>query len=170
MKIETLDDLFYEELRELYDEEQRLVDVLPKMAKNALSPQLRAAFEQHLQETRTHVTRLEECFRDLGKRADTETASGLKGLVQEGEHLMGNIEESPLRDAALISAAKKVELYENSAYTDAVTFAHLLGRKNCARLLEQTRHEEEQAAAKLTRIGEESVNREALMIGAHHSR
>jgi len=169
MKIETLEDLFYEELRELYDEEQRLVDALPKMVKNSGSERLRTAFQQHLEQTKIHVTRIEECFSALGRKADTETVDGIKGLVKDGERAIDHIDQSPLRDAALITAGKRVEQYEISAYTDAISFARLLGHERPARLLEETLREEQEATAILTRIGEETVNQEALQLGAHQT-
>jgi ferritin-like metal-binding protein YciE len=167
MKIETLEDLLCEELRELYDEEERLVEALPKMVKNSGSARLREAFQQHLEQTKGHVARLEECFRDLGREPDTETADGMKGLVKEGERVIDNIDQSPLRDAALIGAAKRVEHYEIGAYSGAIAFARLLGHQKAAALLEETLGEEREANALLTRIAEETVNQEALQLGAH---
>src|ERR1051326_9162255 len=158
LKIETLDDLFYEELSELYDEEGRLVDALPKMARNSSSERLRQAFEQHLGQTLEHVHRLERCFHELGKHAGGETANGMKGLIKDGERAMDGIALSPLRDAALIEAAKRVEHYEIAAYTGTISFARLLGHEEIAGLLEQTLQEEKDTDAKLTEIAESPVN------------
>ena len=166
MKIQTLEDLFYEELRELYDEEQQLVDALPKMSKQSASERLREALEHHVEQTRGHVRRLEECFRDLGQRADSQTANGMKGLIKEGERISGNIEQSALRDAALIGAAKRVEHYEIAAYTGTISFARLLGHENIAGRLEQTLQEEREADSKLTQLAETTVNQEALKLGS----
>ena len=170
MAIETLEDLFYKELQGLYDEEQRLVDALPKMARGAASERLREAFQQHLEQTRSHVTRLEECFRDIRRSADTDKASGMKGLIQEGERFMQEIEQSPLRDSALIGAARRVEHYEIAAYTGAVSFARLLGHQKSAQLLEQTLREERETDDKLHEIAATTVNQEALQLGAHQRR
>ncbi len=167
MKIETLEDLLHEELRELYDEEQQLVEALPKMARNAASERLREAFREHLEQTREHVTRLEQCFRDLRKKPGKETAAGMKGLIAEGEQMIGEIEQSPLRDAALIGAARRVEHYEIAAYSGAISFARRLGYETTAQLLQQTLREEQETDARLTRIAEGAVNREALQLGAH---
>jgi ferritin-like metal-binding protein YciE len=132
MKIETLDDLLYEELRELYDEEERLVQALPKMARNSASEQLRQAFEKHLGQTLEHVNRLEQCFRELGKHAGGETVNAMKGLIKDGERTIDAIPLSPLRDAALIGAAKRVEHYEIAAYTGVISFARMLGLESIA--------------------------------------
>lgn len=167
MKIETLDQLFDLELRELYDEEERLVDALPKMARNTASERLRRAFEEHLQQTKEHVRRLEECFREMGRDVQTETSSGMKGLIDQGERIIQTIEESPLRDAALIGAAKCVEHHEIAAYSGAISFARLLGHQKIARLLEDTLREEQETDSKLTQIAESTVNQEALQLGAH---
>lgn len=167
MKIETLDDLLYQELQELYDQEERLTQALPKMARNTSSARLREAFQQHLAQTLEHVSRLEECFRRIGKKPSRETAAGMKGLIQEGEHAMGKIDISPLRDAALIGAAKRVEHYEMGAYSGTISFARALGHEAVAGLLEQTLEEERQAEAILTEIAESAVNQGALQLGAH---
>ncbi|HJT88646.1 MAG TPA: ferritin-like domain-containing protein, partial [Bryobacteraceae bacterium] len=163
----TLDDLFQMELRELYDEEQRLVKALPKMAAGASSARLREALEEHLEQTKDHVSRLEECFGDLRTKAETELASGMQGLIQEGERVIHTIEQSPLRDAALIGAAQRVEHYEMAAYGGAISFARLLGHEKIARLLEQTLAEERAAGARLAEIAQGTVNQEALQLGAH---
>jgi ferritin-like metal-binding protein YciE len=167
MKIETLDELLYEKLRELYDEEERLVDALPKMAKNSSSARLREAFEAHLEQTKEHVKRLESCFHDLTRDVESDTANAMKGLIKDGERAIGDIESSPLRDAALIGSAKCVEHYEMAAYEGAILFAKLLGREKVRNLLSQTLEDERQADAKLTEIAETAVNQEALQLGAH---
>ena len=111
-----------------------------------------------------------ECFRDIGRTADTEMASGMQGLIQEGERFMEQIEQSPLRDSALIGAARRVEHYEIAAYTGAVSFARLLGHQTSARLLEQTLREERETDDKLHEIATTTVNQEALQLGAHQRR
>lgn len=167
MKIETLNDLFYEELRELYDEEERLVQALPKMAHSSGSEKLRQAFEQHLGQTLEHVHRLERCFQQLGKHAGGEMVNAMKGLIKDGERAIKGIPQSPLRDAAIIGAARRVENYEIAAYTGTISFARLLGYERIAELLEQTLTEEREADATLGRIAESTVNQEARQLGAH---
>jgi len=170
MKIETMEDLFYEELRELYDEEERLVQALPKMAKNSSSERLREAFRQHADETKTHVTRLEDCFRDLDRDADKETADAMKGLIKDGERVIDDIDMSPLRDVGLIAAAKRVEHYEMASYAAAISFARLLGHEKIAGLLEQTLREERETDSRLTRLADEIVDQEALQLGVSQRR
>jgi ferritin-like metal-binding protein YciE len=167
MKIETLDDLFYDELRELYDEEKRLLEALPKMARSSASESLRRALEQHVGQTLEHVHRLEQCFRDLGRHTGAGTANAMKGLIKDGEKLMDGIAASPLRDIALIGAARRVEQYEIASYSESISMARLLGHENIAQILEETLHEEQAADEELNRIGVSGVNNEARQFGAH---
>jgi ferritin-like metal-binding protein YciE len=165
MKIETMEDLFLEQIEDLYDAERRLVKALPKMADATTSTTLRQAFQSHLLETEGHVSRLETIFRLLNKDAKAETCDAMKGLISEGEDVVGNIDESPLRDAGLIAAANRVEHYEIAAYGSARTFAQILGLDQAAALLEQTLQEEKKADQKLTKLAEGMVNEEALRSG-----
>lgn len=167
MKSETLEDLLHAQLRQLYDEEQRLVDALPKMARHAASERLREAFRQHLEQTRGHVERLKQCFRDVDRKPESETAAGMKGLITEGEQLISEIGQSPLCDAALIGAARRVEHYEIAAYSAVIPIAQLLGYETTARLLEQTLCEEQATDVRLTQIADSTTNQEALQLGAH---
>src|ERR1700746_1089420 len=116
MKIETMEDLFLEQIEDLYDAEQRLVKALPKMAEASTSPELRQAIESHLGETKGQVTRLEQVFQYLRKKPKGQTCDAMKGLIEEGEDMISNIDQSPLRDAGLIAAANRVEHYEIAAY------------------------------------------------------
>jgi ferritin-like metal-binding protein YciE len=166
MKIENMEELFLQQIEDLYDAEKRLVKALPKMAEASTSLSLRQAFESHLLQTEGHVTRLESIFRQLNKDAKAETCDAMKGLVSEGEDMVSNIDESPLRDAGLIAAANRVEHYEIAAYGSARTFAQTLGLHQAAALLEQTLQEEKQADHKLTQLAENMVNDEALRTGA----
>src|SRR5580704_15648315 len=109
MSIETMEDLFIDEIEDLYDAEQRLVKALPKMAEAATSEELRTAFEDHLEQTRGHVQRLEEVFAELGKEPSKKTCDAMKGLIKEGDGIASDIEQSPLRDVGLIGAANRVE-------------------------------------------------------------
>ena len=162
MKIETMEDLFMEQVQDLYDAEKRLVKALPKMAEASTSQSLRQAFESHLLETEGHVSRLESVFRTLGLEPKSHTCDAMKGLISEGEDMVSDIDESPLRDAGLIAAANRVEHYEIAAYGSARTFADVLGLSEAAILLEQTLQEEKKADQKLTQLAENMVNDEAL--------
>jgi len=166
MKIETMEELFLEQVEDLYDAEKRLVKALPKMAEASTSTSLRQAFESHLLETEGHVSRLETIFRLMNKDPKAETCPAMKGLVSEGEDIVSNIDESPLRDAGLIAAANRVEHYEIAAYGSARTFAQTLGLDQAAAILEQTLQEEKKADQKLTQLAEAMVNDEALRSGA----
>jgi ferritin-like metal-binding protein YciE len=162
MKIETMEDLFLEQVEDLYDAERRLVKALPKMAEAATSQTLRQAFESHLLETEGHVSRLETVFRTLGQDPEAHTCDAMKGLISEGEDIISDIDQSSLRDAGLIAAANRVEHYEIAAYGSARTFAQTLGMTEAASLLEQTLQEEKKADQKLTQLAENMINDEAL--------
>jgi ferritin-like metal-binding protein YciE len=150
MKIETMEDLFLEQVEDLYDAEKRLVKAL------------RQAFEAHLMETEGHVSRLENIFRTLGQDPKSHTCDAMKGLISEGEDVVSDIDQSSLRDAGLIAAANRVEHYEIAAYGSARTFADILGLSEAASLLEQTLQEEKKADQKLTELAESMINDEAL--------
>ncbi len=152
MAVETLEDLLLEEIRDLYDAEKQLVKALPKMAKAATDDDLRSAFEEHLEETKGQVARLEQVFERLDTQAKGKPCKAMKGLVAEGQEVMEEDAMESLTDLALIGAAQRVEHYEISAYGTARTFAEKLGNKEVARLLEQTLKEEETADKKLTDI------------------
>jgi len=159
MEQNDLRDLYIDELRDLYDAETRLIKALPKMAEAATSAQLRSGFEEHLAQTRGHVQRIEEIFNELGEKAKGKKCKGMQGLVSEGEDLMGDFEGDVL-DAALISAAQRVEHYEIAAYGTVRAFANILGDKEAATLLEQTLEEEKETDRKLTELAS-SINFEA---------
>lgn len=164
MKIETMMDLFTNQIMDLYDAEQRLVKALPKMAEASVSPQLKRAFETHLNETTGHVNRLERIFQEMGKKAKSETCDAMKGMISEGETIISDTEEDSIRDAGLIAAGNRVEHYEIAAYGSARTFAEKLGLTNAAALLNETLDEEKNADATLTRIAA-TVNSAALNAG-----
>jgi ferritin-like metal-binding protein YciE len=162
MKIESLRDLFEIHLRYAYDCEQKLVKKgLPSMIKNCSSPQLRQALEQHLEETRTHVSRLEKVFDSLGAKADTKGNDVFDEMSSAAEDSVSHIEASPLRDAALIVNGNQIEHYEMAMYGSLAAFAKQLGLRDAAAVLEQTLEEEKTADAKLTEIGENYVNQMA---------
>jgi len=161
MSAENLQELFVEEVRDIYDAEKQLVKALPKMAKAAESAELRAAFEEHLEITRAHVGRLEEVFKGLGMAARGKTCEGMKGLIEEGQEAMEEMEGTVL-DAALIASAQKVEHYEIATYGTLATFAEVLGLEDAKDLLGQTLDEEKEADEKLTQIAGQ-INPEAEM-------
>ena len=161
MSAENLQELFVEELKDIYDAEKQLVKALPKMAKAAESAELRGAFEEHLEITRAHVGRLEEVFKGLGMAARGKTCEGMKGLVEEGQEAIEELEGTVL-DAALIASAQKVEHYEIATYGTLATFAEVLGMEDAKDLLGQTLDEEKEADEKLTQIARQ-INPEAEM-------
>lgn len=152
MPAENLHELFVDELKDIYDAEKQLTKALPKMAKAAESPELRAGFEEHLEITRMQVNRLEEVFKSLGMAARGKTCEGMKGLIEEGREMMEELEKGPTLDAALISAAQKVEHYEIASYGTLATFAEILGLQDAKDLLGQTLDEEKEADEKLTQV------------------
>jgi len=158
MSIESMEELFFEQIKDLYDAEERLVKALPKMAEAATSEELRGAFEQHLRQTRGHVSRLESVFAEIGEEPAKETCDAMKGLIKEGEDMIDNIDPSALRDAGLIAAANRVEHYEMAAYGTAREIAKALGLSRAAQFLDETLVEEKEADAKLTEIAEAKVN------------
>ena len=160
MKVESIEDLFLDELKDLYSAEKQITKALPKLVKAASDQRLSAAFDSHLQETKGHVERLEEIFQKLGKKGTGKTCEGMKGVLEEGAEVVQEIEKGPIRDAGLIAAAQRVEHYEIAGYGSVRSFAELLGKTDIVELLEQTLDEEKAADEKLTKISE-SVNQEA---------
>ncbi len=159
MKIESLRDLFEIELCYAYDCEQKLVKKgLPSLIESASSPELRSALEQHLQETRGQVARLERVFSSIGVEAKTKDNDVLDELTSSAEDMIGDIKASALRDAAIVVSGNKVEHYEMALYGSLVAFAQQLGFRDAATLLQQILDEEKAADAKLTQIGETNVN------------
>jgi ferritin-like metal-binding protein YciE len=160
MKIKSFQGLFETGLRYAYDCEQKLVDKgIPSMIKAANSTELRQALEQHLQETRNHVTRLERVFSIVGAEPKTEDNDIIDEITDAAEDMIkATDDQSTLRDAALIVGGNQVEHYEMAAYGSLVSFAQQLGQQQAAELLQQTLNEEKAADAKLTAIGEQSVN------------
>jgi len=153
VKQETLENLFVEQLRDLYDAEKQLVKALPKIAKAASSPELSDAVNDHLEETKEHVARIEQIFQLLGESAKSKPCKGMRGLIEEGGEVIQE-EYEPVRDLALIAAAQKVEHYEISAYGTARTIAEQLDNQQAAELLQQTEDEEKAADSKLSEIAE----------------
>ena len=160
-KITSFDQLLLHELRDLYDAESRIEKALPKMAKAAESEQLENAFTSHLEETREQIERLKKAFDILGEKAKGETCQAAKGLIEEGEEIIKNIEAGILRDTGLIGAAQRVEHYEMAGYGTARNFAEILGHSEIVKLLDTTLQEEGEADKKLTTIAK-SINRQAV--------
>ncbi|MBV9491669.1 MAG: ferritin-like domain-containing protein [Verrucomicrobia bacterium] len=161
LKLNSVRDLLLEELRDLYSAENQLVDALPKMAEAAGSPQLKSAIEMHLNQTREHVTRLEQVFQQLGEKPQGETCEAMKGLILEGQHFVKAEGEKDVIDAGLIGAAQRVEHYEMAGYGTARTLARQVGESQIAQVLQQTLDEEGEADKKLTHIAESRVNPQA---------
>ncbi len=161
MKLESLRDLLVEQLQDLYDAESRITKALPKMAKAATSPALKAAFEKHLAETEGQVKRLEQVFKVLGHPVKGKKCEGMAGLIGEGKKIMEEDAEPSVLDAALIAAAQKVEHYEIAAYGCVCTYAEMLGYEEAHELLGQNLDEEETTDEKLTALAESVINVEA---------
>ena len=165
VEFNSLNDLFLNQIEDLYDAENRLTTALPKMAEAASSDQLKRAFDEHLVETRGHVSRLETIFGELKTEPKRETCEAMKGLIAEGREMISAKGNPEVKDAALIAAAQRVEHYEISGYGTARTFARRLGLTSAANLLQQTLNEEIEADRKLNTIAESAVNPQAAMAG-----
>jgi ferritin-like metal-binding protein YciE len=163
MAAESLQDLFVEELRDMYDGEKRLTKALPKMAKAAQSLELRTAINAHLAETRQQVTRLERALKMMNEPVRGKTCHGIKGIVEEGANAIEELEEGALLDAAIIAGSQKVEHYEISSYGTLAYFAELLGQGGVKALLGETLEEEKAADKTLNALATSKVNREALL-------
>jgi ferritin-like metal-binding protein YciE len=161
MKLDSLETLYVEELRDLYNAENQLLKALPKMAKAASSPELKQAFVEHLEQTQEHVARLDEIFEKLDKKPTGKTCKAMKGLIEEGSEILEEEGEESVLDAAIIAAAQKVEHYEIASYGTVRTFAEILGEEDAVELLQQTLDEEGEADQRLTELAEEVVNVEA---------
>jgi ferritin-like metal-binding protein YciE len=162
MKLGSLKDLYIDELRDLYNAEKQLVKALPKVAKAASNDQLAAAFEDHLEETKGHVERLEAVFRGLKATPNGQKCEAMEGLVAEAQELIDSDSDPDVLDAALIAAAQRVEHYEIAAYGTVRSYAKLLGREGDVTLLQDTLDEEGAADKKLNKIAEKVVNERAL--------
>jgi ferritin-like metal-binding protein YciE len=163
MKLDTLQKLYIDELRDLYNAENQLLKALPKMAKGASSPDLKNAFEKHFRQTETHVQRLEQVFAELNEPAKGKTCRAMKGLIEEGSEILKEEGEESVLDAGIIVAAQKVEHYEMAGYGSVRTFARLLGQEKAAELLQTTLDEESETNESLNQLAESMVNPEALI-------
>jgi ferritin-like metal-binding protein YciE len=163
MKLDTLEKLYVSELRDLYDAENQLLKALPEMAKAASSKELKDGFEKHLEQTKGHVSRLEQIFDELDENPKGKTCQAMKGLIKEGSEILKKDSEESILDAGIIVAAQKVEHYEIAGYGSVRTFAHLLGQNEAAELLQTTLDEESETNEILNQLAGSVVNPEALM-------
>lgn len=160
MKVETLRELYVDELKDLYSAENQLLKALPKMAKAATAAPLKRGFEKHLAETKVQVERLEKIFDALGKSPKGKKCKAMEGLVEEGKELLEEDMDDDVLDAALIAAAQRVEHYEIAGYGTVRTYAQILGETQAAKLLQQTLDEEGATDKALTQLSE-TINLEA---------
>jgi ferritin-like metal-binding protein YciE len=162
MKLQSLEDLFVDELKDLYSAESQIVKALPKLAKAASSSELQDAFRSHLEETKEHVERLQQIFDDIEISPKGKKCKGMAGLLAEGEEMINaDTDSDAVRDAGLIAAAQRVEHYEIAAYGVACTFAKMLGNESAATRLHQTLDEEAKADRKLSDLAVNGINSEA---------
>ena len=162
VKESALNELFIDELKDIYWAEKHLTSALPKMAKAATSNELRSAIENHLRETENHVSRLEQVFEVIGEKAVAKKCEAMAGLIKEGEEIISETEKGSItRDAGIISAAQKVEHYEIATYGTLRSLAGVLGHDEAIELLQATLSEEKNADQTLTQVAESSVNQAA---------
>ena len=161
MEMNDLQDLFIEELKDLYSAEKQLLKALPRVVKAVENPELKNALQNHVRETEGHVQRLEQIFDRLGTSGRGKKCKGMEGLIEENKEMLGEDAQPEVLDAGIIVGAQKVEHYEIAGYGSAVTFAKLLGDQESANLLAQTLDEEERTDKLLTQIAESSINVQA---------
>ena len=161
MEMQSLQDLFEDELKDTYNAEAQILKALPRMAKKATDEDLKEAFEMHLEETREHVQRLEQVFKLMGKKPKGKTCKAMQGIVEEGKEMMEEDMEPEVMDAALIASAQRVEHYEIAAYGTLRTFAQHMGQKDVASLLQQTLDNEGATDKKLTKLATRKINIQA---------
>jgi len=161
MELQSLRDLYIDELKDLYSAEKQLVKALPKMAKNATNPDLKKAFTDHLEQTEEHVSRLEQIFESLEASPRGKKCVGMEGLIEEAKEMLEEDAEEDVLDAGLISKAQHVEHYEMAGYGTVRRFAQILGETEHVELLEQTLNEEKEADQLLTQLADSSINVEA---------
>ncbi|WP_420469849.1 ferritin-like domain-containing protein [Brevundimonas sp. FT23042] len=162
MAEKTLETLFYDTLRDIYYAERKILKSLPKMARAAQAPELKAAFEKHESETEGQIERLQQVFEILGKAARGKTCDAIEGILAEGEEVMESYRDNPALDAGLLAAAQAVEHYEITRYGTLKRWATVLGLNDAARLLDETLSEESSTDESLTAIADAAINAEAL--------
>ncbi|NDW04788.1 YciE/YciF ferroxidase family protein [Jiella pacifica] len=161
MSVTNLEELFLHTLKDVYYAEKQIVKALPKMAKKAGSEELKAAFEQHLTESKEHVTRLESVFEAIGKKPSAVKCDAIVGILHEATELMDEVEDPETLDAAMLAAAQAVEHYEIARYGTLAAWAGILGHKDAVKTLEATLGEEKATDDKLSKLGKSSVNKKA---------
>jgi len=157
-KDKNLEDLFHDTLKDIYYAERQILKALPKMARAAASPELKAAFEKHKDETEGHVERLQQVFELMGKRAQGKTCDAIEGIVAEGEEIIESFKGTPAIDAGLISSAQAVEHYEITRYGTLKRWAQVLGLKDAVTLFDATLKEESMTDKALTSLADASAN------------
>lgn len=160
-KLDTLQDLFESELKDIYGAEQQIMEAMPEMIEAASSVELKEKLEHHSKQTEQQIVRLEEVFEMLDMEPEAEKCDGMAGILEDGEKMLKAEGEPHVKDAALVAAAQKVEHYEISTYGTLRTFAHTLGHEKVAEKLQQTLREESETDKLLTKLAEASINREA---------
>src|ERR1700757_316079 len=158
MQLETLEDLYIHELKDLYSAEKQLIRALPKMAKAAKNQQLAAGFQQHLEQTKEHAARIEKILSEHKQSTRGSKCRGMEGLIAEGAEMIEEEADPEVKDAGLISAAQRVEHYEIAGYGTVRTYAELLGDKEGAKLLQTTLQEEEETDKELTKVAKSAIN------------
>ena len=158
MKLDSLQTLYVEELRDLYDAENQLLKALPQMAHSASAPELKQAFEDHFEDTKGHLERLEEIFDKLSTKPAGKTCQGMKGLIAESSEILSQAGDKSVLDAGIIAVGQKVEHYEIASYGTLHAFARMLGEEDAAELLQETLEEERYTDQRLTELAEEIVN------------
>ncbi len=161
-KAKNLEDLFHDTLKDIYYAERKILKALPKMARGAQATELKAAFEKHLDQTETHVERLQKVFEIVGKRPQSKTCPAIDGIIEEGEEILEEFGGTPAGDAGLVSAAQAVEHYEMARYGTLRRWAEILNYPDAAKLLQQTLAEEETTDKDLSKIADSSANKKAL--------
>jgi ferritin-like metal-binding protein YciE len=164
-KLNTLEDLYVEELQDLYSAETQITQALPKMIQAASSDELKKSFEQHLKQTEGQIQRLDQIFEKLGEDKEGKTCKAMKGLVAEGKETIDEDAEPSVKDAALIAAAQRIEHYEMAGYGTVRTYAEQLGYQDAVQLLNETFKEEEQTDKKLSKLAEQLINKQAATAG-----
>ena len=162
MAEKTLDTLFHETLKDIYYAERKILKALPKMARGAQSPEVKAAFEKHRDETEGHVERLQQVFEMIGKRAQGKTCPAIDGIIEEGEEILEEFKGQPALDAGLTAAAQAVEHYEISRYGTLKRWAQVLGMKDAVKLLDATLKEETLTDETLSKLADRAANQKAL--------
>lgn len=162
MTLDNLNDLYTEQLRDLYNAEKQLSEALPKMAQHASHSELKQALESHLEETREQAERIEQIFKNLNESPQGEKCEAMEGLIEEGEEILETDADEDVRDAGIIAAAQRVEHYEIAGYGTVATYAEMLDRSDDHKFLTRTLSEEKEADKKLNRIAKEIVNPEAV--------